>query len=130
MKYTYEQQRKHKGLLARADFLLSGKKTKKKKEKKDGRDTMRRRHREYINSLTWEKRKKQYYRKYGKFCAICGSINNINLHHKSYAMVGKEPDNHLVPLCETHHKEYHKKYPSPSKRTTQLFIRENKIWNE
>lgn len=41
-----------------------------------------------------------------------------------YGEFGKEPDEHLIPLCAVHHKGYHAKYGTQRHmiRTTQEYI--------
>jgi hypothetical protein len=66
---------------------------------------------QYINSNLWKRRKDLFYQKYGKRCAICRSAQFVHLHHMKYLKFdGKEKDEHLVALCNTHHDEYHAKH--------------------
>lgn len=62
----------------------------------------------YINSKEWEAKKKDYYSRHFKICAICSSIKRINLHHATYREFGKEKDEDLVPLCSGCHSELHR----------------------
>lgn len=61
----------------------------------------------YINSKKWNKRRRLYFALNGNTCAICGSRERLNLHHKTYARLGCELDIDLVPLCGDHHDEFH-----------------------
>ncbi len=63
----------------------------------------------YIHSEEWLEVKNRYYRKFGRKCAACGSVNRVHLHHMYYGNFGHEEDADLIPLCEKHHKEYHDK---------------------
>lgn len=63
----------------------------------------------YINSPLWTERKNKYYQIHRRQCAACGSFNHIHLHHMVYEKYGEEPDEHLIPLCDNHHKDYHSK---------------------
>lgn len=65
---------------------------------------------QYINSAEWKKRKKEYYKKNDKRCLICGDKKSLNLHHLDYSNLSKTEDQHLVPLCRCHHKEFHAEY--------------------
>jgi hypothetical protein len=61
----------------------------------------------------WRERKKAYFKRHKKVCAACGCVgtnyNRIHLHHVVYGpRIGTEPDDHLVPLCGTHHAEVHR----------------------
>lgn len=80
---------------------------------------------EYINGKIWEKRKNNYYKKYGRKCKACNSIEYVHLHHMVYhSYTGNEPDNHLVPLCQEHHNQYHELYGTKKRmvKTTMEFI--------
>ncbi len=61
----------------------------------------------YIQSKHWEQRKKKYYKKFGRKCEVCYSVNHIQLHHKYYGNYGEESDEHLVALCMFHHSQLH-----------------------
>lgn len=63
-----------------------------------------------IDSPEWENRKKRYYEIHLKKCDICGTKKKIHLHHLSYRDVVNAFDYELVPLCNSHHKEFHKRY--------------------
>ncbi|MFA6992227.1 MAG: hypothetical protein WC269_03020 [Candidatus Gracilibacteria bacterium] len=67
-------------------------------------------YREYINSVAWKTRKKQYYSSHKKECFKCKSKKKINLHHIVYINLGNEEDEHLSPLCEKCHKLFHQRY--------------------
>lgn len=76
----------------------------------------------YLDSKEWLKRKKDYYSKHPKECAICRTKQDIDLHHMSYRNLGNERDSDLVPLCHPHHEEYHNTNQNISKETTFKFI--------
>lgn len=78
------------------------------KPKKNRKEKRRRASYEtYINSNQWHDRKNQYYQRYGRRCAACDTAHHIHLHHVFYGNFGHEPDEDLIPLCETHHNDYH-----------------------
>lgn len=62
---------------------------------------------DYIKGRGWRRRKKEYYKKYGKLCAVCGVTKSVQLHHLLYEDLGKERDEHLLPLCKLHHQRFH-----------------------
>jgi len=62
---------------------------------------------DYINSKAWKKRRVRYYRKYGKYCDICGSTVGIQLHHRTYIRLGSEADADLQALCRGCHENTH-----------------------
>lgn len=81
-----------------------------RKKKSNGRsykNRVPRQYKVYIKSDWWKKRKDEYYRKYGKKCSICSSPRFVQLHHLVYGNYGHEKDEHLVPLCSSHHASLH-----------------------
>lgn len=86
-----------------------------KKKNKNGKvktikwgSTLPTNYKDYIVSRYWENRKEQYYRRHKKICFCCKSKDIIVLHHMVYANLGKEKDEHLLPLCKLCHEEYHR----------------------
>ena len=81
-------------------FLQSGGKIQKPREYK-----------EYMASPDWLKTKRhEAFSELGKQCEICGSKENINVHHNNYKCVGVEvPKIDLSILCHTCHEKFHKK---------------------
>lgn len=61
-------------------------------------------YRSYINSPRWAERKRDYYSRHPRRCAACGTTERVDLHHVSYARLGNELDEDLLPLCRHHHK--------------------------
>lgn len=70
-------------------------------------NSFKKRHREYINSDKWRKKKESYYSKYEKKCFICGD-EKVDLHHRSYSRFGKEKHKDLIPVCRFHHEMIHR----------------------
>jgi len=63
---------------------------------------------EYLRSEYWTQAKQRYQdSKRLQTCLICDS-ENVQLHHRSYRMLGKEPPRDLVPLCGPCHRECHR----------------------
>jgi hypothetical protein len=63
---------------------------------------------EYINSVAWERRRRAYFRSHARRCAACGTRRGvIDLHHRTYDRLGREPDMDLVPLCRDDHDLVH-----------------------
>ena len=75
---------------------------------KINRQQMKDSHKDYLMSDLWTQRKNTYFSKYGRFCAVCRSPFNVDLHHKSYNRVRAELDLDLIPLCRNHHDLFHK----------------------
>lgn len=61
----------------------------------------------YIKSPEWLARRIEFYSKFGRNCAACGTRNNTQIHHMSYKHLGKELDSELMVLCMSHHQDYH-----------------------
>lgn len=62
---------------------------------------------QYINSAEWSARREAYFAKHKKQCTTCGAVGSINLHHRTYASLFNEEDEHLVPLCGACHTALH-----------------------
>lgn len=79
-----------------------------------------------MKSGYWKRRKRQYFGKFGKKCAVCRNTKGITLHHKIYDrnLYGNEPDAHLVPLCRDHHREFHTNHELQQnmKQCTDLYV--------
>jgi hypothetical protein len=60
-------------------------------------------YRRYVKSPKWVARKRQYFDRFPRRCAACGTYPSkaklIHLHHASYENLGNEPDSDLFPLC-------------------------------
>lgn len=61
----------------------------------------------YIVSPKWHRRCDAFYKKYGRFCAACGSKERLNVHHMTYRHTGSEHDDELAVLCKDCHAEFH-----------------------
>lgn len=64
-------------------------------------------YRQYLLSMVWESKKKQY-RTTGlpQECGVCGDPQ-VDLHHRTYKTLGQERMTDLVPLCQEHHQDAH-----------------------
>ena len=64
---------------------------------------------QYLVSDDW-KETRESYRASNKpqSCAVCYAPN-VDLHHKSYARLGRERLDDLAPLCRRHHDELHER---------------------
>ena len=51
--------------------------------------TVKMRYEEYLKTNRWKKKRKQVRRLY-KRCMICGSIDNLQVHHRGLSTVGRE----------------------------------------
>ena len=64
-------------------------------------------YRRYLRSPEWEVRKRQYFKRFPRRCAACGTYKRIHLHHSSYEGLTREPDSDLWPLCWRCHRNVH-----------------------
>lgn len=60
---------------------------------------------DYLKSGHWKRVKERFK---GSVCYVCGTSENIHVHHKTYKRKGREPNKDLLPLCGKHHGELHK----------------------
>ena len=78
-------------------------------------------YKKYIRSNAWRRKRTQYFeskmyntyptgKSAGKFvCYVCGSDDNLQLHHRTYKRLGNERINvDLVPVCQKCHTNIHK----------------------
>lgn len=63
-------------------------------------------YKEYLLSDWWRFRKAQAIRDAGYKCK-CGSMNRLEVHHRSYARLGNEGKEDLVVLCKKCHEKRH-----------------------
>ncbi len=81
-------------------------------------------YKEYLQSDHWKATKKRYYASRKKECWVCGSTVGIDLHHKTYANLGRERIHDLVPLCRNHHEQFHRENGLGDKgKKTKRFVK-------
>jgi hypothetical protein len=57
---------------------------------------------DYINSAQWHRRRAAWLRKHGGWCRACyRKGGEVELHHLTYARLGRERDDDLMALCRT-----------------------------
>lgn len=83
----------------------------------------------YINSKDWERRRNAFWQTHPRRCAVCDTGLRIHLHHMSYRKIGAEPDEHLIPLCQAHHRRYHELNGSQRDmiQATMAFIQQERL---
>lgn len=62
----------------------------------------------YLQSEHWKEKKKEYFKEVNlpKYCIVCNSPY-YQIHHMSYARLGRESVYDLIALCGKHHKGVH-----------------------
>lgn len=63
----------------------------------------------YLSSTSWSQLKAKRLEIAGYKCEFCGARNHLQLHHITYARLGKEKLSDLAILCSTHHNQLHEK---------------------
>lgn len=69
----------------------------------------KRKYYEYINSYPWKQKRKLALQFYGYNCCLCGNRNDLQVHHRNYKNLFKESMEDLIILCESCHRQFHKK---------------------
>jgi len=62
----------------------------------------------YLQSSEWEHKRIEAFKAWGFECSGCGCKNRLQVHHLSYARIGKEEMGDLMPLCPSCHEFIHK----------------------
>lgn len=62
----------------------------------------------YLKSPEWKKKRELVFDTYGRTCSMCGSIHNLEIHHKHYKNLFKEKIKDLMVLCEPCHSKIHR----------------------
>lgn len=62
----------------------------------------------YLHSPAWFALRAKHLLRYGADCKACGSLEKIQLHHKTYDNLGHEKVSELVALCEACHRAVHR----------------------
>lgn len=61
----------------------------------------------YLKSLHWKEFRKDYFKRYDRVCSVCGSKNQVQLHHKTYSKLWHEEFTDVVALCKICHSIEH-----------------------
>jgi 5-methylcytosine-specific restriction endonuclease McrA len=64
-------------------------------------------YREYIHSKQWARKRQQAFLHHGKKCAICGTVQDLQVHHLHYRSLYRERMADLQVLCERCHANEH-----------------------
>lgn len=62
---------------------------------------------QYLKSKSWTYKKMQLFEERGKFCEVCKSEKNIQVHHKNYERLFQERLEDLAVLCSKCHMREH-----------------------
>lgn len=61
----------------------------------------------YINSVEWRIKAYEAKRRAGWSCMLCGATMWLEVHHRTYARLGRERPSDLVVLCWRCHRRHH-----------------------
>lgn len=78
-----------------------------------------------MQSQKWKRRRRAYYRTYGRFCAACASEHEVTCHHITYDRFGSEELTDLWGLCRKHHRLYHQDYGRCCLENLVVFLAEH-----
>jgi hypothetical protein len=62
----------------------------------------------YMLSERWEDKRNELFKERGRRCEVCGTGQNIQVHHNTYKRFENEDLEDLNVLCKQHHEEIHK----------------------
>src|SRR6185369_486505 len=62
---------------------------------------------EYLKSPHWALIKFNVFAARGMKCELCGSLKDIDIHHKTYGRIGREKPEDLMVLCRLCHGKAH-----------------------
>lgn len=62
---------------------------------------------EYLKTDHWIHFRNETYKFFRNKCQVCGSKENINIHHKTYENRGRETFNDVICLCHECHEKFH-----------------------
>lgn len=71
------------------------------------RARMKERHRAYLTSPSWNRRRREALERAGHRCVDCGSGERLHVHHLTYKRHGSEPMRDLRVLCARCHRRRH-----------------------
>lgn len=64
-------------------------------------------YRAYLLTRVWRERRDKAIKAAGGRCQLCNSEKYLNVHHRTYARLGKELPNDLTVLCRACHEHFH-----------------------
>ena len=64
---------------------------------------------EYLQTKHWRNKRYEALKRANHKCQLCGSKENLQVHHNTYDNRGNEKDEDLIVLCEICHAKFHDK---------------------
>jgi 5-methylcytosine-specific restriction endonuclease McrA len=93
-----------------------------KKQKPVQKPTEQLTYREYLKTDGWKRRRAKAIRRAKGRCEICKTKNRIQVHHLTYARLGKESPNDLQVLCDNCHRNAHESDGKAISESTKAFM--------
>lgn len=78
-------------------------------------------YRTYIRSSEWYARRQMILDMALHRCMLCDSSKDLQVHHRTYARLGKEHPADLIALCDNCHARFHDKLPVPVRLAERQF---------
>ena len=64
---------------------------------------------EYLQSRHWKRKRAAAVAYAGHRCQVCNAAGRLDVHHRTYDNLGREPGNDLTVLCRNCHSTFHGK---------------------
>lgn len=80
----------------------------------------------YIQSKAWRAKREEALEYHGAKCSVCGTTQNLHVHHKTYESLGHEKMKHLEILCKGCHENHHEEDGKAIDPLTREFLRISK----
>jgi hypothetical protein len=77
----------------------------------------------YIKSPAWKSKRENALKHHGRCCKVCGTSQNIGVHHLTYKNLGNEKMEDLTVLCWEHHSEHHSDLDAKESSFTKTFLK-------
>ena len=78
---------------------------------------------QYLKSSQWKKKRLKAIKLAGGKCSACGSLNDLQVHHKHYKTLFQEsPKNDLVVFCAGCHQNHHESDGKAMDPVTREFV--------
>lgn len=94
--------------MKRKDFLKKVKMRERRRRKNNPPPRQSTEYTKYIASDRWAAIREKAFAHYGRSCCLCGSADNLHVHHRRYPQVyGEETMQDLTVLCSKCHDAFH-----------------------
>lgn len=84
----------------------------------------------YLQTEHWKATRKKALKKANYKCEVCNSIEELNVHHKTYEHRGEEPPEDLIVLCHHCHAKFHDKLDDEVKSNNSIDNNDTQLLNK